>query len=172
MAQRKDIERAILTGERERLEEFLKKVREEWKEKEQRKLRLLRNEAAVWKYINKKRGRKRWIENDISTERWEKHFGTLLEGRLVEETTEEDAREDMSMCGLTAREEETSGQVQDGMEIEKGEILAAVKGLRTYKAAGYDGIPAEAWLYGEIAVRKGLTDVIRQVWNHGKLPLD
>lgn len=34
--------------------EYLKRARDEWKEKEKKELRMLRNEAAMWKYIDKK----------------------------------------------------------------------------------------------------------------------
>lgn len=55
--------------EKKKLKEFLEEKRRKWKEKEELEFSLLHNEAEIWKYINKTRGKKEWIENEISKER-------------------------------------------------------------------------------------------------------
>lgn len=47
-----------------------------------------------------------------------------------------------------------------------------MKKLKKRKAAGVDRIPMEAWKYGGSAVRKGLVEVIRQIWKEGDIPKD
>lgn len=55
--------------EKKKLKEFLEEKRRKWKEKEELEFRLLHNETEIWKYINMTRGKKEWIENEISKER-------------------------------------------------------------------------------------------------------
>lgn len=56
------------------VKEFLDVKKDKWEEKEGRELRLLHKEEEVWRFINKKKGRREWGENDISKNRWEVHF--------------------------------------------------------------------------------------------------
>lgn len=39
----------------------------------------MRNEKEIWTYINKKRGKRERISNNIGKEEWEKYFLRLLE---------------------------------------------------------------------------------------------
>lgn len=62
----------------------------ERKEGEQEELRNIKCVAEVWKYIKKRRGKKKWVENNIQKEEWVEHFKKLLEG--TETKTEEGKR--------------------------------------------------------------------------------
>lgn len=70
---------------------------EEKQKKEERGRRTrdekIKNEAEVWKYINKRRGRKESRDNKISREEWRNYFKKMLEG--LEEGEEERNRETM-----------------------------------------------------------------------------
>lgn len=68
---------------RERYIEKRKRM-SEMKEEKQRKLR---NETEVWKFMNKRRVKKEWIENNIRREEWHTHFEDLL-GRVEGEKEE------------------------------------------------------------------------------------
>jgi len=47
----------------------------------------MKRKAEVWKYINKKRGVRKWNDNDIEKEEWKRHFIELLEDEEDEETS-------------------------------------------------------------------------------------
>lgn len=66
--------------ERKNMKNWFLKKQNEKKEKEEEELKLIRREAEVCKFINKKRGKKTWKDNNISKEIWKDHFMTLLEG--------------------------------------------------------------------------------------------
>jgi len=55
------------------MEEKRKKKREE--EEEEEELRRLKNETEVWNFINRKRGKKTWIDNNIGKEDWKIFYG-------------------------------------------------------------------------------------------------
>lgn len=44
----------------------------------------MKDEAEVWKVINKKRGKSNWVKNTISKESWENYFTELLGKEEVE----------------------------------------------------------------------------------------
>lgn len=66
--------------ERRKFRELLEKKQKEKREEEEEELKKLKKEAEVWKYINKKRGKKKWKENNIKKEEWRNYFRRLLDG--------------------------------------------------------------------------------------------
>lgn len=145
--------------------DFDDKKRKEKKETEERELRLLRNATKVWRFINRKRGRKGMVKNSISRERWKGYFRELLEGESIERKKfggEEDQ---------TERSEEAEGVITERKEhsepgvcgIEEEDIRRAIKRIKHRKAARIDGIPMKAWMYGGAAVRMDLKEVLNQV---------
>jgi len=50
----------------------------------------LRKKTEVWRYINKKRGRKMFKENNIEEEEWKRHFEELLGVEMEESERSED----------------------------------------------------------------------------------
>ena len=60
--------------EKRRFKELLKKKQREKREEEKEELRNYKREMDIWKYNNKKRSRKRQIENSINKEQWRNHF--------------------------------------------------------------------------------------------------
>lgn len=56
------------------------------------------------------------------------------------------------------------------MELKEEEICQVVKKMKKGKAAGIDGIPMEAWLYGSHTIREGFIDLVKQIWREDALP--
>lgn len=59
---------------------FLEEKRKKKREEEEKKLKNIQNSAQIWEYINKKRNKREWRENNIRKEEWRKYFMELLEG--------------------------------------------------------------------------------------------
>lgn len=133
-----------------------------WREKRQReeKLKMLRNEANIWKVINKKRNKKEWNENNIRKEVWRDYFMKLLGG--LEKDSEEERKEPRTEWIETGKEK----------ELEEEEIYAAVRKMKLKKAAGIDGIPMEAWRFGGEAIKKGFLDLIKRIWKDESIPAE
>lgn len=70
--------------EKKKWREFIEK-KMKLRGKEEEEFKGLKNEAEIWKVINKKRGKKVKITNSIKDESWEKYFRELLEGEDREE---------------------------------------------------------------------------------------
>jgi len=66
--------------EKKKFRKFLLEKQKERREKEEMKLRRLKKEVEVWRFINKKRGKKRLIGNNIKKAEWKEHFRNLLGG--------------------------------------------------------------------------------------------
>lgn len=50
------------------------------KREEEEELRNIQNPSQIWKYINKKRNKREWKENNIKKGEWRRYFMNLLEG--------------------------------------------------------------------------------------------
>jgi len=116
----------------------------------------MKREAEVWKFINKKRGIRKWNENNIGKE-WRRHFMELLEGEEME-------------IRKKAGPEKMGRVIEE--EIRIGEVRNAIKKLKVKKATGVDGIPMEAWKFADEELIKELADLIKSVWMQGILPYD
>jgi len=144
--------------ERRKYREYMEERKRKWKVKEEEELRKLKNEAEVWKVINKKRGRGNWIENEISKEAWTEHFRKLIGG--VEEVPEGEKERRKAEEKKQAKEQEP--RETDEEELKEAEITTAINRLKKGKAAGIDGIPMEAWKYGGSRVRKRLVNLLKE----------
>lgn len=112
-----------------------------------------RESQDTWKFINKERRKKKEMGTQITMEEWVNHFATELGGvkENVHRTGREESRE---------REEEEE-------EITDDEIAYQLNKLKREKAAGVDGIQAEAWIYSGANLRKRLFDLVKEVWRGG-----
>jgi len=138
---------------------FLGEKQRKWRNEEERILRRIKKETDVWKFINRKKGKGRHMENEIKADRWRAHFKDLLEG--------------MDEVGGKKRREEKGEELEEEEEnIGEEEIREVVKRMKKRKAAGVDGIPMEAWKYAGKGLWKGLVDLIKQVWKEGAIPED
>lgn len=129
---------------------FMKEKIKKKKEEEEEELRNLKSETEVWRYINKRRGRKEWKiiypeKNYFMKSYFRKsYFMKLLEGR---EKEEHDKKEEEKK---PENEEEKKKEAEgESKALERKEIRRAVNSMKKRKAAGVDEIPMEAWMYGE-----------------------
>jgi len=136
----------------------MEEAQKEKRKAEEEELKGMKREAEVWKYINKKRGARKWSGNSIDKEEWRRHFMDLLEG----EEMNDEPRKTMAAVGRPVVAE----------ELEDKEIRRAINKLKLKKAAGTDGIPMEAWKYAGESLSKELTEMIRAVWQQGTIPKD
>ncbi|KAG7196729.1 hypothetical protein KM043_016066 [Ampulex compressa] len=98
----------------------------EWKryeKEEEDKIKSIRTEKEVWKYINKYRKKKEGIDESIQSERWRRHFMDLLDGAsekmILEEREETEEGEEKGT---------TSGRGEE--EIMKEELIAQLEWRR------------------------------------------
>lgn len=103
----------------------------------------------IYKQEEKEKG---VTENNVDKKEWRIYFMKLLEGR------EENEKESGAKMGMQGQEEE---------ELGEEEIGEAVIKIKQKKTAGIDGIPAETRRFGEEAIKKGLTEVLRDIWKEG-----
>ncbi|XP_029676802.1 uncharacterized protein LOC115243745 [Formica exsecta] len=149
--------------ERRKLKKLAERKQREKREGEEKELKNLRNLAEVWRFINRKRKKRTWKEAEISKEVWRSYFMELLEGNETQKGRVNRGEEGEI---ISIREERIEGQ------LEEEEIGKAVRKLKMKKAVGVDGIPIEAWKFGEGAVKKGLVEILRQIWKEGYIPKD
>lgn len=146
--------------ERKSFRIFLEEKRKKKREEEEKKLKNIQNSAQIWEYINKKRNKREWRENNIRKEEWRKYFMELLE------EMEQDGEQNQTINEQT-QEVDVVGAVE-GKEPGDDEIGKAVLNLRLGKAVRKDGIPMKAWRYGGMAIKKGLTEIIRNYKRFGQ----
>jgi len=144
---------------------MVEKKQKEKREKEEEELKKIGNESEIWSYINRKCGKKKWVENKIGKEEWRKHFMKLLDGAEEEWVTEaiEKGKEEYTEETVEEKTEET---------IEEEEITRAMKKMKMKKAAGIDGIPMEAWRFAGKELWLDLVRLIKDIWKKGILPKD
>lgn len=120
--------------EKSKLQVFLERKQEKWKEEEESELKDLKNESEVWRYINKRRGGNERIRNNIGKEDWKKHFVKLLNGAEIKER-EEPGRKDETI------KEGGKEDRRDDMEFIKEDVGRAIERLKNKKVPGIDDIP-------------------------------
>lgn len=125
---------------------MLSRKQKEKREEEEEELKKIKRAAEVWKYINKKRGKKTWGKN-IEKATWKNYFKNLLEG--------------------TERKKEDKNKEENNIEddsLEEEEIKITIKKLKGKKAAGIDGILMEAWKYAGETLWKKMVEMVKQIW--------
>ncbi|XP_024872374.1 uncharacterized protein LOC112454952 [Temnothorax curvispinosus] len=153
--------------EKKCLKGWLESKRMEKRMREEEELRKLKDKKKIWNYIDSRRKKKEWKENNIPKKNWRSYFMELLGG------TEMVGREEALEMRAMGTEERNEEQVQDtDRELQEEEIVRAVRNMKLGKAAGVDGIPMEAWLYGGAAVRGGLIDLLKLIWKESKIPTE
>jgi len=82
---KRKIERNRYLEERKKFKTLLEEVQKEKRNKGRgRAEEYEKGKTEVWKFINKKRGMRKWNENNIGEEEWRSHFMKLLEGEEME----------------------------------------------------------------------------------------
>lgn len=153
------VNKEVYLKERKEWREHCKEKEREWKENEMEKIRNLKNENEIWNFlkgVNKKREK---VENEISDEQWMEHFRKLLEGS------------DEMKIGQARRREEDREE-EEKLIITEAEIKLAWNMLKKKKAAGFDGIPNEAWIFGGKGINGMMVELIKKIWSGEGIPED
>lgn len=145
---------------RKEMKELYVRRQQKRREEEEEKLRRLKKETEVWRYINSRRSEREWKDNSIGKEVWRKHFMELLEGV---ENLDNDREEYLN---------EEKGESEGEAELEEEEIRRVVKNMKKKKAAGVDGIPMEAWKYVGARVWRKFVELMKRIWKEGAVPTD
>jgi hypothetical protein len=58
------------------------------------------------------------------------------------------------------------------LDIDEMDVELAIKELKTYKAPGPDGLPAEVFKYGADILNKYLYKLISEIWTKEEMPVD
>ena len=119
-----------------------------WKEDEEKKIKSIKSQEEVWKYINQGRLKKLKIDERIKMSEWRDHFMELLEGKQEEENNQNKAR--------------TEEKKENEIKIE--EVENVIARLKKKKATGEDGIQNEVWMYATEEVRERLREIMNDVW--------
>ncbi|XP_020296581.1 UPF0329 protein ECU05_1680/ECU11_0050-like [Pseudomyrmex gracilis] len=127
---------------------YMEKKRIEKREEEEKTLKMIRTEAEVWRFINKRRKKRETRETNLEVEEWRKHFVNLLKGQETWEEEENKGSEEWE------KEDEQRKEKRQGEDPSEEEIRKIVKKMKMKKAAGIDGIPMEAWKLGGETVKK------------------
>jgi hypothetical protein len=99
---------------------------------EEMKMKGIKTEEEVWRYINRERKKKGEIVSDrITMEEWRMYFSELLGG-------EENRQE----------KEKRQHRVGEIKEITREELEQQLRKLKRKKAPRMDGIKNESWIYG------------------------
>jgi len=146
-----------LLEEKKKFREFLWMKQKEKREREAQVLEKIKKESEVWKYINKKRRKSRYIGNNIEIVKWKAHFKNLLGG--------EEKKEEAGRKYVVRSKEETE-------ELQEIKIREVVKRMKRNKAAGYDELPMEVWKFAGKDLWKGLVLTLRQIWRENRIPKD
>lgn len=146
------------------MEEFLRKRKEWCREKrreherqEEEKIKRVRTEQEAWKYINRFRKRKERVEEEISEEKWKKHFMKTLEGKEQAVMMEEEEGEE---------EEE---EKKEESEITKEELIKQLKKMKIGKAPE-DELENEVWKFMPKNIEKAVWKLMKKLWREGRIP--
>jgi len=161
------VTREVFVEKRRELKNLYGKKRKEKREEERKILKSLKNETEIWDFINRRRRKKVRKEAKVAQEDWRKYFMNLLGGEEVIRMDKEGIPGSRPALIGRGEQEEQGARMES---LAEDEISEAVIRMRLKKAAGVDGIPMEAWRFGGLAVKKGLTEVIQKVWKDAKIP--
>jgi hypothetical protein len=130
---------------RKRYKLVCKEKKEKKRMEEEMKMKGIKTEEEVWRYINRERKKKGEIVSDrITMEEWRKYFSELLGG-------EENRQE----------KEKRQHRVQLEQQLRK---------LKRKKAPGRDGIQNESWIYGTEREVDRLLEIMNGVWKGEGFP--
>jgi hypothetical protein len=121
---------------------------------EELKMKGIKTEEGVWRYINREGKKKGEIVSDrITMEEWRKYISELLGG-------DENRQE----------KEKRQHKVGEIEEITREEIEQQLRKLKRKKAPGRDGIQNESWIYGTEREVDRLLEIMNGVWKGEGFP--
>jgi hypothetical protein len=139
---------------RKRYKLVCKEKKEKKRMEEEMKMKGIKAEEEVWRYINRERKKKGEIVSDrITMEEWRKYFSELLGG-------EENRQE-------KKKRQHRVGEIE---EITREELEQQLRKLKRKKAPGRDGIQNESWIYGTEREVDRLLEIMNGVWKGEGFP--
>ncbi|KAH0814154.1 hypothetical protein GEV33_008637 [Tenebrio molitor] len=139
---------------RKRYKLVCKEKKEKKRMEEEMKMKGIKTEEEVWRYIYRERKKKGEIVSDrITMEEWRKYFSELLGG-------EENRQE----------KEKRQHRVGEIEEITREELEQQLRKLKRKKAPGRDGIQNESWIYGTEREVDRLLEIMNGLWKGGGFP--
>jgi hypothetical protein len=139
---------------RKRYKLVCKEKKEKKRMEEEMKMKGIKTEEEVWRYINRERKKKGEIVSDrITMEEWRKYFSELLGG---EENRQEKEKRQQGV-----------GEIE---EITREELEQQLRKLKRKKAPGRDGIQNESWIYGTEREVDRLLEIMNGVWKGEGFP--
>ncbi|KAH0816507.1 hypothetical protein GEV33_006284 [Tenebrio molitor] len=139
---------------RKRYKLVCKEKKEKKRMEEEMKMKGIKTEEEVWRYINRERKKKGEIVSDrITMEEWRKYFSELLGG-------EENRQE----------KEKRQHRVGEIEEITREELEQQLRKLKRKKAPGRDGIQNKSWIYGTEREVDRLLEIMNGVWKGEGFP--
>jgi hypothetical protein len=139
---------------RKRYKLVCKEKKEKKRMEEEMKMKGIKTEEEVWRYVNREKKKKGEIVSDrITMEEWRKYFSELLGG-------EENRQE----------KEKRQHRVGEIEEITREELEQQLRKLKRKKAPGRDGIQNESWIYGTEREVDRLLEIMNGVWKGEGFP--
>lgn len=131
--------------------------RKEYERNEEEKIKKIKKEQEVWKYINKYRKRREQIEDEIEMEEWRSHFKIRFGGKECREILSD-----------TEDEEEENDKKEEG--ISKDEVILQIRKLKIGKAPGEDMLENEVWKNMPNSVGRSFWTMLDKIWKEGGIP--
>lgn len=150
------------TEKRKEYKEWCKKKKTEFEKEEEEKIKHIKTEQEVWKYINKFRNKREAIDTEIEIEEWREHFMQRFQGKGNREILEEEEEE------KEKTEEQDEIRNEDELNIE--EVIEQVKKLKTKKAPGEDSLENEFWKNMPSSIGNAFWKMIEKLWKEGGIP--
>ncbi len=163
MRKKREVKRVVRESKRRIDEEFGRNLSMKWRE----------NKKLFWKEVKKVRRRERGSNRGVrdrdnrlivrkreKIRRWKEHFEGLL-------NVENENSAHVIGWGIAGRRRERREE-----DIRRGEVVEALKKVKTGKAPGIDGVCGEMLKYGGGVVVDWLWKVCSLAWEEGKVPED
>lgn len=131
----------------------MKEKKEKSKEKRRIEVKNDKTGKKFWNRINSQRKRRERVSKEISMSAWIEHFKEQL--GAIENVQKQDREDYERQKKKSVYEEEN--------KIETEEIRKIIRRMKRRKAPGEDGIPNEAWIYGEDDI-EDFEGVLTKIW--------
>lgn len=146
--------------EKVRLKEIRKSKREEFRERQRKRVENSKTMNEFWAAIRSYRPRRKRRGENIEKEKWVEHFRNLL------------GREESGEARVDMEEEQEEGE-EEGNEIlnrEIGidEVQRTLASMKNGKAAGEDGVPVEFLKYLPRVWVQEITEILNDIFKGGE----
>lgn len=157
---RREEDRIDLGKEKVRLKETRKNKKEEFREKQRKRVENSKTMNEFWAAIRSYRPRRKRKGENIEKEKWVEHFRNLLGG-------EEGGEARVELEGGQEEGEEEGNEVMN-REIGIDEVQRALASMKNRKAAGEDGVPVEFLKYLPREWVQEIAEILNEIFKGGE----